>query len=232
MTDFRRQIREVNKQGNATATRKTGFTADEGALKILRNTYLLLSATLVFSAVCAFISMAIGMPYLGLWMLLPYFACLYMVERNKHNSSGLFWVFALTGFMGLTAGPIISSYIAYQGYQIVLMALAGTGAIFFAASSYVTTTGKNLSGWTGFLVIGMIVAFVAAIANFFLQIQGLSLAISSAVLFIASGIIMVQISAIVNGGERSYISATVTLFVMLYNVFFSLLHLLGFANSD
>ena len=231
MKDYRDQIRQS--QSSVGSPAKGKFAIDSSALKVLRNTYMLLSASLAFSAACAYISMVLRVPYIGLWMLLPYFFCLWMVERNKNNSSGIFWVFALTGFLGVTLGPIISYYIAAKGgAEIVLMALAGTGAIFFAASTYITTTGKNVTGWAGFLVIGLLIAFIAAIANIFLQIEGMSLAISCIFLVICSALIMVQISSIIHGGERNYISATVMLFVMLFNIFTSLLHILGVANDD
>jgi modulator of FtsH protease len=201
------------------------------ALKVLRNTYTLLSLTLVFSAITCGIAMAVNAQFMGLWMLIPYIGCLWMVEKNKNSAAGLFWVFALTGFLGYTLGPLISYYLATSGSQIILTALGGTALIFFACSSYVLVTKKELSFMGGFLMTGIIVAFIAAIANIFLQIQGLSLAISCIFLLISSGIIMWQTSAIIHGGERSYISATVTLYVMLFNIFTSLLHLLGMSED-
>jgi modulator of FtsH protease len=154
-----------------------------------------------------------------------------MVEKNKNSTAGLFWVFALTGWMGFTLGPIISYYLATSGSETIMTALGGTALIFFACSGYVLITRKELSFMSGFLMTGIIVAFVAAIANIFLQIQGLSLAISCIFLLLSSGIIMWQTSAIIHGGERNYISATVTLYVMLYNIFTSLLHLLGLSSD-
>ncbi|HEB26202.1 MAG TPA: Bax inhibitor-1/YccA family protein [Porticoccus sp.] len=204
---------------------------DPAVTKVLRNTYLLLSMTLAFSAAMSWVAIAVNAPFMGLWMLLPYIGCLWMVEKNKNSTAGLFWVFALTGWMGFTLGPIISYYLATSGAETVMTALGGTALIFFACSGYVLITRKELSFMSGFLMTGIIVAFVAAIANVFLQIQGLSLAISCVFLILASGIIMWQTSAIIHGGERNYISATVTLFVMLFNVFTSLLHLLGLSSD-
>lgn len=204
---------------------------DPAVTKVLRNTYLLLSMTLAFSAAMSWVAIAINAPFMGLWMLLPYIGCLWMVEKNKNSTAGLFWVFALTGWMGFTLGPIISFYLATTGSETILTALGGTALIFFACSGYVLITRKELSFMSGFLMTGIIVAFVAAIANIFLQIQGLSLAISCIFLLLSSGIIMWQTSAIIHGGERNYISATVTLYVMLYNIFTSLLHLLGLSND-
>ena len=154
-----------------------------------------------------------------------------MVEKNKNSTAGLFWVFALTGWMGFTLGPIINFYLSTSGPQLILTALGGTALIFFACSSYVLVTKKELSFMGGFLMTGMIIAFIAAIANVFLQIQGLSLVLSCIFLLIASGVIMWQTSAIIHGGERNYISATVTLYLMLYNIFVSLLHLIGMRDD-
>jgi modulator of FtsH protease len=204
---------------------------DPAAVKVLRNTYTLLSMTLVFSAAMCGVAMAINAPFMGLWMLLPYIGCLWMVEKNKNSTAGLFWVFALTGWMGFTLGPIISFYLATSGSDIILTALGGTALIFMATSGYVLITRKELSFMGGFLMTGLIVAFVASIANVFLQIQGLSLALSCVFLLVSSGFIMWQTSAIIHGGERNYISATVMLYVMIYNIFTSLLSLLGLADD-
>jgi modulator of FtsH protease len=205
---------------------------DPAVAKVLRNTYLLLSVTLAFSAIMAGVSMAINAPYFGLWTLLPYVICLWMTEKNKNNASGIVWVFALTGWMGFTLGPILNMFLATRGAEPIMMALGSTALIFFASSAYVLTTRKNLSFMGGFLMTGMLVAFVAAIANYFLQIPALSLAVSSVFALVSTGIIMWQTSAIINGGERNYISATVTLFVMIYNLFVSLLQIFGVMGDD
>lgn len=195
--------------------------------KVLRNTYALLAMTILFSAVTAGVSMAMNVPYLGLWMLLPYFVLLFAVEKTKETAMGLVAVFALTGWLGFTIGPVLNHYLAMSGPQPILVALAGTAFIFFGLSSYVLVTKKDLSFMTGFLGIGILVAFVAAIANAFLQISALSLVISSAFLLLSGCLIMWQTSSIIHGGERNYISATVTLYVGLYNIFTILLSFLG-----
>lgn len=205
--------------------------ASNQASKVLKNTYALLAMTVTFSAVTAGISMKLNVPFLGLWMLLPYFVCLWMVEKKKNSAAGLFWVFALTGWLGFSLGPILNFYLKGAGADTVLMALGGTAVIFFGLSGYVLTTRKNLSFLSGFLMTGMLVAFVAAIANVFLHIQGLHLAISCMFLMLSSGLIAWQTSEIIHGGETNYISATVTLYVMLYNVFTSLLSLIGLSND-
>jgi Integral membrane protein, interacts with FtsH len=204
----------------------------EDVSKVLRNTYALLALTLLFSTVTAGIAIVLNVPYLGLWMLLPYFLFLWLTEKNKNNASGLLWVFALTGWLGFSIGPIINYYLQTSGGDVVMTSLGGTALIFFACSGYVLTTRKNLNFMSGFLVTGLVVAFVAAIANVFLQIQGLSLAISCVFLIVSSGLLMWQTSEIIHGGERNYISATVTLFVMIYNIFSSLLHLVGMSSDD
>jgi modulator of FtsH protease len=193
---------------------------------------MLLGTTIAFSAIMAGISMAVDAPHFGLFTLLPYFLCLWMTEKNKNSSKGLFWVFALTGWLGFTLGPILNMYMAVKGSEPIMLALGSTALIFFAASAFVLTTRKNLSFMTGFLMTGMLVAFVAAIANVFLQIPLLSLTVSSVFALLSAGIIMWQTSAIIHGGERNYISATVTLFVMIYNLFLSLLQIFGIMGDD
>jgi modulator of FtsH protease len=215
-----------------TASSVANATLDPAVVKVLRSTYTLLGITLAFSALMAGISMAINAPYFGLWTLLPYFICLWMVEKNKNNASGIAWVFALTGWMGFTLGPIISMYLAAVGSGPIMMALGSTALVFFGASAYVLTTRKNLSFMTGFLMTGILVAFIAGIANIFLKIPVLSITVSSVFAFLSAGIIMWQTSAIIHGGERNYISATVTLFVMIYNLFLSLLQLFGIMSDD
>jgi modulator of FtsH protease len=215
-----------------TASAVANAALDPAVAKVLRSTYTLLGVTLAFSALMAGISMAINAPYFGLWTLLPYFICLWMVEKNKNNASGIAWVFALTGWMGFTLGPIISMYLAAVGSGPIMMALGSTALVFFGASAYVLTTRKNLSFMTGFLMTGILVAFIAGIANIFLKIPVLSITVSSVFAFLSAGIIMWQTSAIIHGGERNYISATVTLFVMIYNLFLSLLQLFGIMSDD
>ena len=200
--------------------------------KVLKNTYMLLAATIAFSAVTATISMAVNMPYLGLWMLLPYFGLLYAIEKTKNSVWGLVWTFALTGFMGLSIGPILSAYIAMSGSEPIILSLGGTATIFFGLSAYILFTKKDMSFMTGFLMTGIMIAFIAGIANVFLQISALGLAVSCMFLLLSSGLIMWQTSAIIHGGERNYISATVTLYVSLYNIFMILLSLLGGGSDD
>ena len=224
---------ETEKYRSITTTGGIQSTAlSPEVTKVLRSTYMLLGTTIAFSAIMAGISMAVDAPYFGLFTLLPYFLCLWMTEKNKNSSKGLFWVFALTGWLGFTLGPILNMYMAVKGAEPIMLALGSTALIFFAASAFVLTTRKNLSFMTGFLMTGVLVAFVAAIANVFLQIPLLSLTVSSVFALLSAGIIMWQTSAIIHGGERNYISATVTLFVMVYNLFLSLLQIFGIMGDD
>lgn len=196
--------------------------------KVLRNTYVLLAMTLAFSALVASLAYAFNAPFMHpLLMLGGYFALLFAVTKTQNSGWGLVWVFALTGWLGYTLGPMISYYTHISGFEPVLMALGGTAIIFFGLSGYVLVTRKDLSFMTGFLMTGILVAFIAGVANLFLNISGLGMAVSCAFLFLSSGIIMWQTSQIIHGGERNYISATVTLYVMLYNIFTILLSFLG-----
>lgn len=220
------EVRSLSYGSTVTAGLETDVS------KVLRNTYLLLGMTLAFSAVCAGIGMAMNMPFLGLWTLLPYFAILYGVHKLQNSPMGIVMVFALTGWLGLTLAPILNAYLVNVGAQPILLALGATAAVFFATSGYILTTRKELSGWTGFLMTGVIVAFIAGIANVFLEIPGLALAVSSMFALLSAGLIMWQTSQIIHGGERNYLMATVTLFVSIYNLFTSLLHIIGFASDD
>lgn len=226
MSDYN-QISTHNRVEQASS----GRSLNPAAVSVLRNTYMLLGMTLAFSTAMAMVGMAINMPFLGLWMLLPYFGLLFAVEKTKNSAAGIFWVFALTGWLGLTLAPILSAYLGAIGFEPIALALGGTALIFFSSSAYVLITRKDLSFMTGFLMTGILVAFIAAIANVFLQIEGLALAVSCMFLVISSGLMMWQTSAIVHGGETNYISATVTMFVSIYNVFLSLLSLLGMSND-
>ncbi|MCA6064978.1 Bax inhibitor-1/YccA family protein [Thalassolituus marinus] len=202
--------------------------------KVLRNTYALLSMTLVFSAAVAGMSMAFNWPHPGLILtLVGYFGLLFLVEKTKNSAAGIASVFALTGFMGLTLGPIVSAYAKLPGgTEMVMTALGATGVIFFAMSGWVLATGKELSGMGKTLTVGILMAFVLSIANIFMGLPMVSLAVSGMFVLLMSGLIAYQTSAIIHGGETNYISATVTLYVSIYNLFLSLLQILGVMGSD
>ena len=216
---------------SASMDAEIGNQLDSDVGKVLRNTYMLLGASIAFSAAMAGISMLLRVPYMGLWMLLPYFALLFMIEKNKNSGAGIFWVFALTGFMGVTLGPILSAVLALRGPEPIMLALGSTAVTFFAASAYVLKTRKNLNAIGGFLFIGILIAFIGGIANVFLQMPALTLTVSCMFAVLSTGIIMWQTSEIIHGGERNYISATVTLFVMVYNLFSILLSFFGMSDD-
>ena len=203
--------------------------------KVLRNTYLLLAMTLLFSALTAGIAMATRMPHPGLLVTLGgYFLLLFLTNKFRNSSLGLLFVFALTGFMGLTLGPILNHYMTAlpNGTQVVAMALAGTGVIFIAMSAYAVASRKDFSFLGGFLMAGILVAFLAGIAAILFGLSGLSLAVSAIFVLLMSGLILWETSTIIHGGETNYVSATVTLYVSIYNLFSSLLHLLGVFGGD
>ncbi|PTD95687.1 Bax inhibitor-1/YccA family protein [Pseudothauera lacus] len=202
--------------------------------KVIRNTYILLSMTLAFSAVVAGVSMALGLPHPGLILtLIGYFGLLFLTTKLRNSSAGILAVFALTGFMGYTLGPILSAYLSLpNGHMIVMQAMAGTAAIFLGLSAYALTTRKDFSFMGGFLMVGILVAFLAGLGAIFFSIPALSLAVSAMFVLLMSGLILYETSNIIHGGETNYIMATVTLYVAIYNLFTSLLHLLGFMNND
>ena len=198
--------------------------------KVLKNTYMLLSMTLFFSALAAVTTMALQVSQgAGFFMLIGGIVTSFVVRSTAKSSKGLFWVFVFAGLMGGAIGPTISAYIQFyaNGPAIVAQALGGTALIFLSLSGYVLVSGKNFSYMGGFLMVGLLVAIVAMIANIFLQIPALSLAISAAVIMIMSGLILFDTSRIIHGGERNYIMATISLYLSIFNIFIHLLSLLG-----
>ncbi|MGR9046581.1 MAG: Bax inhibitor-1/YccA family protein [Gammaproteobacteria bacterium] len=203
--------------------------------RVLKNTYLLLSMTLLFSAVTAGVAMVLNLPHPGMIVtMIGYFGLLFLTTKFSNSSLGLVFVFALTGFMGLTLGPIINLYLhAFSnGHELVMTALGGTGVIFLGLSGYALTTRKDFSFLSGFLMVGILVAFLAGIAAIFFSIPALSLAVSAMFILLMSAMILFQTSAIIHGGETNYILATVSLYVSIYNLFLSLLQLLGVFGGD
>ncbi|MRH77752.1 BAX inhibitor (BI)-1/YccA family protein [Spiribacter sp. C176] len=203
--------------------------------KVLRNTYALLSLTLLFSALMAGFAMVTQAPPLN-WMvvLVGYFGLLFTTFALRNSAWGILSVFALTGFMGFTLGPILSFYIGAfsNGAELVMMALGGTGVMFLGLSAYALTTQKDFSFLRGFLLAGILVAFVGAIVAIVFSIPALSLAMSAAFVVLMSALILYQTSEIINGGETNYIMATITLYVSIYNLFTSLLHLLAAFSGE
>ena len=202
--------------------------------KVLRNTYMLLAMTLGFSAVTATIAMAMGMGHgMALGCTLVSFVLLFVVHKTADSSKGIIAIFAFTGLLGASIGPMLNHYLSMPGGSAIVMQSLGMTAIAFVGlSAYTLTTKKDFSYMGGFLITGLIIAVIAMVANIFLAIPVLSLAISGAIVFIMCGLILYDTSRIVNGGETNYIRATVSLYLNIYNLFISLLHLTGAMSDD
>lgn len=223
MSDSRLTARNISRESALTTN------------KVLRNTYALLSITLVFSALMAMVSTMLNIGYgasLGcsvaalvlIWFVLP---------RTAESAAGIAVVFAFTGLLGFGLGPLLNHYLNMaNGAELIATSMGGTAIIFFGLSGYALTTQRDFSFLGGFLFAGLIVVLLAALAGIFLQMPGLWLAINAAVILIFSGFILFDTSRIINGGETNYILATTGLYLSIYNIFVSLLHLLGFASSD
>jgi modulator of FtsH protease len=201
--------------------------------KLIRNTYMLLSMTLIFSGVMAFVSIlmqasfgiAFAATLIGiglLWFALP---------RTQNSSAGIPVIFAITGLLGFGLGPMLTHYMSINP-SIVMTAMGGTGAIFLGLSGYALSSRKDFNFMGGFLAVGLLVAIGAMVLNIFLAIPALALAVSAAVIMIMSGLILYQTSAMIHGGETNYISATAGLFLSILNIFTSLLHILGAFSDD
>ena len=203
--------------------------------KVIKNTYTLLSVTLFFSALMAAVSVAVQMPpmtyllsiggaFLLIWLVLP---------RTANSAKGLWVVFAITGLMGFGLGPILTNYLSLpNGPQIIATAFGGTGVIFLGLSGYALTSRKNFNFMGGFLVAGLLMVLVVALANIFLNMPALSLALSAVVIMLMSGFILYDTSRMVHGSENNYIMMTVSLYVNIFNIFVHLLHLLGALGGD
>lgn len=208
--------------------------------KVLRNTYALLAMTLMFSALTAGISMAIGLSHgVGLMMSIGALLLIWFVlPRTANSSAGIFVVFGFTGLLGASLGPMLNHYLAMaNGGSLVMQALGGTALVFFSLSAYVLTTRKDFSFMGGFLFVGLMVAIIAMVGMFVaglfgVAVSGFSLAMSAFIVLLMSGFILYDTSRIIHGGETNYLMATTALYLDIYNLFTSLLHLLGAMNDD
>ena len=202
--------------------------------RVLRNTYALLSMTLLFSAAVAAASVTLALPAPGLVLTLAgFFGLFFLVSKVRDSAWALPAVFALTGFMGYTLGPVLSKTLSMPGgANTVTLALAATGATFLALSAWALTSKRDFSFMGGFLFAGMIVAILMGLGAVFLQMPALGLAVSGMVALLSAGLILFETSRIVNGGETNYVMATVGLYVSVFNLFTSLLNLLGFGGSS
>jgi len=215
-----------------------GSPARESVLasnKVLRQTYMLLSMTLLFSAGMAGLSMALQVPYFGpIVTLIGYFGLLFLTSKFRNSAAGLVCVFALTGFMGLTLGPLLSAYLTTvpNGGDLVMTSLAATGTIFVALSAFAIKTQKDFSFMGNFLMVGMFGLLAVILIGLFVDLSAFQMAISAGVVLLMAALILYETSAIIHGGETNYIMATVSLYVALYNLFINLLMLLGIAGDD
>ncbi len=224
-----RQLRPIpTGQGNSSygGARESALSTN----RVLRNTYLLLSATLLFSAAMAGLAMAMGMPYLGpIVTLVGYFGLLFLTYKLKNSAAGIAAVFALTGFMGLTLGPILSMYVKSvpNGGELIMTSLGITGVLFAGLSAYVLKTGRDMSFMGGFLTVGMFGLLGVIVVGLFVDLSAFQMVISAGIVLLMAGYILYETSAIIHGGQTNYILATISLYVSLYNIFLNLLMLLG-----
>ncbi len=202
---------------------------------VLRNTYFLLSLTLIFSACTAAYAMATNAAGPGMLVFfVGIFGLSFLTSALRNSAWGIVAAFAFTGFLGYTLGPMLNLFLHSfaNGSQIIMTALGGTGVIFLALSAYVLTTRKDFSYMGGFLFAGVMVAFMAGIAGVLFNIPMLQLVVSAAFALLSSGLILFHTSQIIQGGERNYIMATISLYVALFNLFISLLNILGIFSGN
>ena len=201
--------------------------------KVLRNTYFLLGLTMAFSAVVAYISMSLNLPYPNLIVLLVgFYGLLFVTNRLANSAWGILAAFAFTGFMGYTIGPILNMYVARGMEDLIMLAFAGTAIVFFACSAYVLTTKKDMSFLSTAIFSLFIVLLLGIVASFFFQITALAVGISALFVVFSTMTILYETSNIIHGGETNYIRATVSIYVSIYNLFISLLRLLSIFSSD
>ncbi|MDR4520419.1 MAG: Bax inhibitor-1/YccA family protein [Nitrosomonas sp.] len=230
------QVIEINDGQSATInSARSRAGAGIEINKVLRNTYMLLSMTLLFSGLTASISMALNMPpmtYL-ISVIGGMVIAMFVLPRFANSPGGIGIVFLVTGMLGFGLGPMLTMYASLpNGGNIIMLALGGTGVIFMGLSAYVLATRKDFSFLGGFLMVGFLLVLVAAVANIFLQMPVMSLMISSVVILIMSGFILYDTSRIIHGGETNYILATIGLYMTIFNIFISLLQLLGIMGGD
>jgi modulator of FtsH protease len=203
--------------------------------KVLKNTYMLLAATLAFSAVTAMVSLFLAVPswtYMAT-VIVAMLLGIFVLPRTANSAAGIGVIFAITGLLGFGLGAILQLYLALpKGPQVIATAFGGTGVIFLGLSGYALTSRRDFSFMGGFLFAGMIAVLVAIVANIFFEMPALSMAISGAIILLMSGMILWDTSRIINGGETNYIMATYGIYLSLFNIFISLLHLLGIMSDE
>lgn len=221
----------MNQFNSVVATRPNADVAN----KVLKNTYILLSATLAFSAVMALVSMSLAVPPIAymISVIASMVLGMFVLPRTANSSTGIGVIFLVTGLLGFGLGSILSMYLALpKGPQIIATAMGGTGIIFLGLSAYAMTTKRDFSFMGGFLFAGMMVLVIAMLANIFLEMPALAMAVSGGIILVMSGFILFDTSRIINGGETNYIMATYGLYLSIFNIFISLLNLLGMMSND
>ena len=221
----------MNQFNSVVATRPNADVAN----KVLKNTYILLSATLAFSAVMAMVSMSLAVPPIAymISVIASMVLGIFVLPRTANSSTGIGVIFLVTGLLGFGLGSILSMYLALpKGPQIIATAMGGTGIIFLGLSAYAMTTKRDFSFMGGFLFAGMMVLVIAMLANIFLEMPALAMAVSGGIILVMSGFILFDTSRIINGGETNYIMATYGLYLSIFNIFISLLNLLGMMSND
>jgi len=214
-------------QQTQTITRSSTSVLSQN--RVIRNTYLLLSLSLLTGALAAWYAMVTQAPPMGLFMIIIYFALFFATNALRNSPWGLVCVFALTSFLGYTLGPILNLYLHNyaNGAQLISMSLGCTAIVFFALSAYALTTRKDFSYLGGFITVACMVAFIGGLAAIFFHLPTLSLLVSGAFTLVSAGYILFITSQLVNGGETNYIMATVMLYVSIFNLFISLLNIFG-----
>jgi modulator of FtsH protease len=211
--------------------------------KVLRNTYMLLAVSLIPTIVGAALGTTVfniaglmrgvGPIIASIAVLAIFYGWVYMIEKNKDTSLGLYLLLGFTFFMGLLLGPLLQKTMGLRnGGELVMVAAGGTAGVFFILSGIASNVKRDFSFLNKFIVVGVIVAMLAVVANIFLQMPALSMALCGVFIILSSAIILWQINSIVKGGETNYISATLTLYISVYNIFTSLLQLLGIVGGD
>ncbi len=226
-----------------SATTYSAGTSDIAAQqnKVLRNTYLLLAITLIPTVIGA----AVGTNFVNfsfmraspimsvVVMLAVFYGWIFMIEKNRDSSLGVALLLGFTAFLGLMLAPLLQTILSLRnGGQLVMMAAGGTAAVFFVLSGIASSTKRDFSFLNKFLLVGFVVIMLAVLANIFLQSPVLHLTLLAGFIIFSSAIILWQINSIVRGGETNYVSATLTLYVSIYNIFSSLLQLLGIFGGD
>jgi modulator of FtsH protease len=210
------------------------------AQKVLRNTYLLLAVSLVPTAIGAAIGSNLDFSFMrsspvisSIAILAIFYGWIFAIEKNRTSGLGVALLLGFTLFLGLLLGPIFQSVLGLKnGVQLVMMAAGGTAVTFFGLASVASVAKRDFSGLKGFLTVGLIVIMLAVVVNIFLQMPMIYLALLGAFILFSSAIILWQVNQIVRGGETNYVSATLTLYVAIYNIFSSLLQLLGIVGGD